>query len=115
MKFFIDANLPSILVSLFEANGYFAIHTSSLPKGNSTLDHEILSLVSDHIVVTKDADFYQSFLLRRIPYKLVYARVGNMRAKGLLKLFSDEIPTLVGLLEQHDCIELHRDKIVVID
>ncbi|MEM6395307.1 MAG: DUF5615 family PIN-like protein [Bacteroidota bacterium] len=115
MKFLIDANLPAVLAKFFEAEGYVVIHTSSLPKGNSTQDNEILDLVSDYVVVTKDSDFYQSFLFRRVPYKLIYVKVGNLKAKELFNLFGNQTKKITALLEQHDCIEVHKDKIIIID
>jgi len=76
MKFLFDAQLPRRLVRRFREAGFESIHTLDLPLGNSTPDKEItaLSVREQYVVVTKDADFVNSFHLRREPYKLLLAR-----------------------------------------
>lgn len=78
MKFIVDAHLPKSICSYFISEGHEAIHTSELPQGNNTEDHEILVIaVRDQAtVVSKDSDFYHSFLLYRKPPKLVVVKVG---------------------------------------
>ncbi|MEM1359739.1 MAG: DUF5615 family PIN-like protein, partial [Bacteroidota bacterium] len=68
----------------------------------------------DGIVVSKDYDFYDTMLLKRKPHKLVLVKVGNMKYKPLLILFEKTMPKIIDLLGQHDCIELHKDKIIKI-
>jgi len=63
MKFLVDAYLPRRLAHQFRAFGHEAVHTLDLPRGNRTPDAELEDLsVRDHaIVVTKDADFVNTF------------------------------------------------------
>ncbi|WP_330203745.1 DUF5615 family PIN-like protein [Cyanobacterium sp. DS4] len=81
MKFLIDAQLPKKLVSLFLDLKQEAIHTLDLPKQNTTQDEEIneLSCQYQYIVVTKDKDFLDSFILRKKPYKLLLITTGNIK------------------------------------
>jgi hypothetical protein len=46
-----------------------------LPQQNATTDSEInaISIEQERIVVTKDRDFLDSFLLRQQPYKLLHS------------------------------------------
>ena len=76
MFFIIDAHLPKIIVEYLEALDCEAIHTSALELGNRTPDEAIneLAVSNSGIVITKDADFYNSFLLKREPPKLVMVR-----------------------------------------
>ncbi len=64
MKFLVDAQLPLALASSLRSAGHDALHTSELPHGNRTTDSEInhLSLAEERVVITKDADFADSFL-----------------------------------------------------
>lgn len=89
MKFLVDAQLPCRLAILLERQGYDAIHTLDLPKGNATPDFEInaLSIDESRVVITKDADFVQSFLLQQKPYKLLLISTGNIRNSALEELF----------------------------
>lgn len=115
MRFIIDAHLPKSLVKIFVDLGHEAIHTRELPAGNATDDNAIiLFAANDGIVVSKDEDFYQSFLLYGKPPQLIHVKVGNMRLKELTNLFAQIAPRLVNLLGQHDLLEVHRDKIIAI-
>ncbi len=117
MKFIIDAHLPKSIGVFFRDLGHDTIHTSDLVLGNSTNDNEILAVAISEgaIVITKDADFYHSFLLFRKPTKLVLVKVGNLRLKELRKLFETQAASLADLLENYDLLELHVDKIIAID
>jgi predicted nuclease of predicted toxin-antitoxin system len=77
MKFLVDAQLPRRLVHLLREAGFEAIHTLDLPLGNRTPDAAIneLSIREEYVVVTKDADFVNSFLLNRKPYKLLLVSI----------------------------------------
>ena len=70
MKFIVDAQLPKTLARLLCEKGFDAVHTSELADGNDTTDDEInrLSLVEERIVISKDADFYDSFTAKKEPY-----------------------------------------------
>lgn len=115
MKFIIDAHLPKNLAKIFAGLGHNAIHTSELPAGNATGDKDIISLAAnDGIVISKDEDFYQSFLLYGKPPQLIHVKVGNMRLKEVTDLFIIIAPKIVDLLGQHDLLEVHRDKIIAI-
>lgn len=115
MRFIIDAHLPKSIAKAFTELGHEAIHTSELPMGNASKDREIILVAAeDGIIVSKDEDFYQSFLLYGRPPQLIYVKVGNMRLRDLKDLFSKVAPELIDLFGQHDLLELHRDKIIVI-
>lgn len=62
MKFLFDAHLPPSIGEYFK--GHDVLHTSSLVDGNKTRDHSIntLSIEESWIVITKDTDYYYSYL-----------------------------------------------------
>jgi len=116
MNFYIDAHLPYSLKQVFTNLGFEAVHTTELIDGNKTQDQEIISLAGNSgVVISKDEDFYQSYLLYGKPPKFVYVKVGNMRLRDLKLLFESVAPKLVEQLKQYDLLELHADKIIVID
>lgn len=88
MKVLIDAQLPQGLIATFQQAGVDAIHTLDLPDGNRTTDRTIneLSNKEQYIVVTKDSDFVESFLLRREPWKLLLISTGNIKNNELEQL-----------------------------
>lgn len=117
MKFIIDAHLPRAICANFIEWGHEAIHTSDLILGNKTDDQDITKFADEEnaVIISKDSDFYHSFLLFRKPSKLILVKVGNMKLADVKTLFAREAEKLVDLLGNHDLIELHKDKIIAID
>lgn len=115
MKFLVDAQLPVRLAKLLQEAGYDTIHTKNLPQSNRTTDIEInkLSIQESRIVISKDSDFLDSFLLRQEPYKLLQITTGNISNQELINLFFSNLPRLIGLFQQHSVIELSRNSIIV--
>jgi predicted nuclease of predicted toxin-antitoxin system len=74
VKFTLDAQLPKILSDFLISKGYESIHTLELPKANSTQDFEILEICyrEQRIVITKDNDFLESYLLLGKPKQLIF-------------------------------------------
>ena len=115
MKFIVDAQLSVRIARLLQASGYDTIHTLDLPFQNKTPDTEInsISIQQSRIVVTKDRDFFDSFIIHQEPYKLLLVTTGNIKNTELLTLLINNLPQLVELFEQHSLIELNRDTITI--
>ena len=79
VKFLVDAQLPSRFGRWLHERGHDALHTLETPGGNRTPDLEIVALAArkGRIVVTKDSDFVQSFLLPGQP-SLLFVSTGNI-------------------------------------
>lgn len=86
MKFLIDAQLPRKLSKYLQNKGFDCIHTLDLPKGNKTQDSEInaILLAQSRIVISKDSDFYNSYIQKVEPYKLIYLTIGNISSEKLI-------------------------------
>src|SRR5690348_7098869 len=114
MKFLIDAQLPRRLATHLQQAGLQAIHTLELPDGNRTSDQTLIRLsLADHaVLITKDSDFVQSFLLKKEPWKLMLVSTGNIRNDELLSLFERNINLVIKHLENFDFIELNRTSII---
>ncbi|MCY4016129.1 MAG: DUF5615 family PIN-like protein [Gammaproteobacteria bacterium] len=117
MKFLIDAQLPRRLAYWLSEIGHDVVHTSELPWGNRTDDSHILdlSLREQRIVVTKDADFVDSLILRQSPHKLLLISTGNIRNTELLELFNKNIEGIERVLETCTFAELNQDRLIVHD
>jgi predicted nuclease of predicted toxin-antitoxin system len=115
MKFLVDAQLPVRLAQFPQSAGYDALHTNDLPQKNATPDAFIsqLSMQDQRVVITKDADFVESFLLQKQPYKLLIVTTGNIKNVELEELFSQNLQQLVTLFATHSYIELNRSGIIV--
>ena len=114
MKFLIDAQLPQRLVIQFRDAGLQAIHTLDLPDGNRASDRTIneLSIKDQYVVVTKDSDFVESFLLRQEPWKLLLVSTGNISNLALEALFTSNILRVVEGFDIFHFIEIERSRLV---
>ena len=116
MKFLVDAQLPRRLAAWLNEAGFDAVHTLDLPLGNKTPDSHIndISVSEQRIVITKDSDFVDSFLLYRKPNKLLLISTGNIRNAELEALFQANIGKLREAFDAGaEFVELTRVVIVV--
>lgn len=115
MKFLIDAQLPRRFCSWLAAAGHDAAHTLDLPQRNRTTDREILDLAEqeDRIVVTKDDDFVQSFLLAGRPPKLLLVATGNISNTALENLIRANLTMITKAFEVHRFIEIGNESLVI--
>ncbi len=114
MKFIIDAHLPRRLAFLLQQAGYDAIHTLDLSLGNRTPDSFLnqLSAQEQRVVVTKDSDFVDSFVLRQEPWKLLLVSTGNIRNAHLLVIFHANLEQIVAGFDVFDFIEVNRTELI---
>ncbi len=110
MRFLIDEQLPLLLADVLVSKGYEAVHVSTLGSGERLTDSLIIqrSLDEDYVVVTKDVDFLNNFLIKNQPKKLVYVVTGNIKNRELLNLFRQVCHDLVEQLTIHSVIEVDR-------
>ena len=110
MKFIVDAQLPKSLSDFFNAKGHDSIHTIELPLKNATNDSEIIELANkeDRIVVSKDQDFLESYILEKTPQKLLIVTTGNISNKELLRIFEMNLEERCALLIKYQIIEINK-------
>lgn len=113
MKFLVDAHLPKRLTVLLNVAGY-ALHTLDLPLKNRTPDALINQISTDEqrVVVTKDADFRDSHLVKGQPDKLLVS-TGNIRNADLLNLFASNLERIVDVFQSHSFVELDRHHLII--
>ena len=94
MKFLVDEQLPRLLVDWLNTKGHDAVHVSALLTNTRIPDDYICerSMAEKRVVITKDSDFFDTYLIKRRPYKLVYITTGNLRNRPLLDLFRTSLP-----------------------
>jgi len=92
-----------------------AKHTLDLPLRNCTSDYDIIDTAEreGRIVVTKDDDFVQSFLVNDKPSRLLLVATGNISNAELEKLIRANLKAIVSAFEMHRFIELGRDVLVI--
>jgi predicted nuclease of predicted toxin-antitoxin system len=115
VNFLVDAQLPRRMAAWLAAAGCNAIHTLDLPAANRTTDEQINDVAAreQRVVVTKDADFVDSHLLRGRPPKLLLISTGNISNRDLEALVAPLIPDIVRELGSHSFLELGRAGIII--
>ncbi|MFM2286438.1 MAG: hypothetical protein RLZZ543_1935 [Bacteroidota bacterium] len=113
MKFIVDAQLPKALSDLLNYRGYDSLHTLDLPDKNSTSDDTIIEVAisQKRVVITKDNDFLESFLLNSKPDKLIVIRTGNIPNSILLKIIDSNLELITKMLVRSNLIEITRTEI----
>ena len=114
MKFLVDAQLPRHLAVTFNWHGQDALHTLDLPEGNHTSDWRIneISLEEQRVVITKDADFVNSFLLSGAPYKLLLVSTGIISNRDIQDIFTRNLTAILAALEKSDYVEITKTTLV---
>ena len=81
MRVLVDAHLPQRLSEFLSAHEIESKHTFDLPKKNSTPNHEIIRLADKEgrIVISKDSDFLDNYILDGSPKKLLIVSTGNIK------------------------------------
>ena len=110
MKFLIDAQLPQSLKKLFLEKGHDCIHTFDLELGNNTSDKEInkISVEEKRIPITKDSDFFHSFIIQNEPYKLIFVKLGNTSKDELLLFYGERFSEIISKIEKEDIVLLNK-------
>lgn len=115
MKFLIDAQLPRRLAYRLRSDGHDVLHTLDLPAANRTPDATV-ALVADRdgrVLVSKDADFVSSHLLKGQPRQLLLVSTGNVSNADLERLLISNLPALVQAFETSAFVELGSSSIVI--
>lgn len=115
MNLIVDAQLPESICEFFtDCN---CLHTKQLKKGNLTKDSFIneLSVKEKCAVITKDSDFYYSYITSKKPYKLVLVKLGNLRLSELKDYFKSNAGKIMALLRNHSFIILEKSRIRILE
>ena len=89
MKFLCDVHISYKLVNYLRDKGCEAYHINHLFDDPLTKDAAICRYAdeNDLIVITKDADFKESHILKNTPRKLIKLNTGNSSTQQILFLF----------------------------
>ncbi len=101
MKFLIDAQLPPALARWINQKGHTGIHVFEL--GFESTDDDVIweqARIDRAVVVSKDEDFVDRWLLNDPPVPLVWIRKGNCSNQVLLMWLESQWPEIVSRLEQ---------------
>ncbi|NEN22647.1 hypothetical protein G3O08_03895 [Cryomorpha ignava] len=111
MKFLCDVHISFRIVRHLESLGYESFHVNEILNKWNTKDKEICIYAdkNDLIVLTKDADFRNSFLIDGTPNKLVKINLGNISTNALIEAISENIEA-VKLLDSKGAFMIEIDQ-----
>lgn len=115
IKFIVDTQLPPLLAKFFTEKQCDAVHTSDFPDGHLLQDSQIVSIAitENRIVVTKDSDFLDNYLLKGVPPKVLLLKLGNIHNRDLLHTIELYFPQIINQFEtQADIIVLSKTQII---
>lgn len=114
MKFLMDAQLPRRFANWLKDAGHDALHTLDLPRKNLTPDGEVIAraMQEGRVVVSKDADFVQSFLISGEP-PLLLISTGNINNADLEKALRTNMSGIEAAFQSSRFVEITRDALVV--
>ena len=114
MKFIVDAQLPYGIALFLREKGFDTLHTNDLPDKERTTDSQIrsISVAENRIVITKDCDFVDSFIIKKIPEKLLIITTGNIKNKELFALWRKNWELILYLFETCNLVELNNDDVL---
>lgn len=115
LKFIVDAQLPKSLADWLKLRSLDAIHTLELPKQNKTSDEEILEIaqLENRIVISKDSDFLQSYILQGKPEKLILIITGNIRNTDLIEIIEKNFEKIADSITKFNVLEINRETIII--
>ena len=96
-KFIIDTQLPTKLAKFLRDKGFPTIHTTYYPNGHLLDDAAIVEMAirENRIIVTKDSDFLDNFLLNGVPPKVLMLQFGNIGNAELISLFDSDLTQII--------------------
>ena len=103
ISFLVDVNLPKYFSFFNEPNFYFVSDINL-----QMTDSEIWNYATqnNHIILTKDVDFFNRFLVSENPPKVIYFQLGNYSLKQLYNYFNSNWDKII--------IEINDSKLIIV-
>lgn len=113
-KFIVDTQLPPKLAKALSGKGFQAVHTTYYTEGQLLKDYQIREIASkeNRIIVTKDVDFFDYYLLKGPPPKVLLLELGNLDNKALLLFFEKNFDAIITMLESCGMVVCSENKII---
>jgi len=117
LRFIVDTQLPPSLAEFFRRRGLDATHVVDYSSGALMTDDEIISVAikESRIVVSKDYDFFDYFLLKNYPPSILLLQLGNIRNRELFIFVENHLDVICNLFTEDikRLILINRSKIVI--
>ncbi|MDR0811710.1 MAG: DUF5615 family PIN-like protein [Paludibacter sp.] len=104
LKFIVDTQLPPSLAEFLRRRNLDAKHTIDYPNGAFTTDSEIrkIAITEHRIIITKDNDFFDYYLLRGFPPAVLFLQFGNCKNSELFDFIEINLPKIISLFTEDE-------------
>ena len=117
LRLIVDTQLPPSLAEFFRRRGFDATHVVDHPSGALTQDDEIIAIAASEkrIIVTKDIDFFDYFMLKNYPPSVLLLQLGNIKNRELFVFIDNHLDTIHKLFTENikRLVLINRHKIVI--
>ena len=117
LRFIIDTQLPPSLSAFLKRNDLNATHIFEYPSGALTTDEEIISIAKreNRIVVSKDFDFFDYYLLNNYPPAILLLQLGNIKNRDLFVFMENHLEAICMLFTENieRMLLINQHKIVI--
>ncbi len=102
LRFLIDTQLPPKLAEILNQRGCEAVHTVSYLDGPLMKDRSLIEIATaeQRIIITKDSDFLDYFLLKGAPPQVLLLQIGNVKNRRLFDAFRANLAQIQALFEE---------------
>lgn len=117
MKFLCDVHISYKVVHYLKEQSFEAVHVNEILDKWYTKDSDICFYAdqNDLIIISKDVDFKDSFLLKNTPKKLVKINLGNISTDALINSLSVNLHAIEKLNSAGKfMVELDKDVVTFI-
>lgn len=113
MKFLCDVHIPIRLSKHLAGLGYHSQHVNLILEGYFSKDADIATYCNenDQVLITKDKDFKNSYLISQSPKYLLKLNLGNIPNDALIQLLEKHLSQIAALTKTENAfmIELEPD------
>lgn len=104
MKFLCDVHISIKIAKSIEHLGYTCEHVNRILNKWNTTDKEIIEFADEnhYILITKDQDFRNTFLVNSKPKRLIKIDLGNISNEMLYDILKGVLPTINHLVKKNE-------------
>ena len=117
MQVLCDVHISYKLVNFLLSKGIATLHVNQILDKLFTKDSDI-ALFADtnaYVLISKDADFKQSHLLKNTPKKLIKINLGNISNQVLIEIFEKNLAYFLQIAQKDTfLIEINKEHIFLI-
>jgi predicted nuclease of predicted toxin-antitoxin system len=116
LRFIVDTQLPPSLAEFLRRRNIDATHVIDYSRGALTSDKEIIEIAINEyrIVITKDSDFMDYYLLKGCPPSILLLQLGNIKNSELFEFLNKQMNQIISLFTESEdrLVIVRKNKII---